>query len=239
VLRPLDRDLMTTLAATARPGARSAGLLRSTIGRKAVMAVTGVILLGFVFLHMVGNLQLYLGAEALNHYAVFLRQFLHGAGIWIARATLLGAVGLHVWSATSLTLDNWQARPVRYRRWEPDASDYASRTMRWSGYILAAFIVFHLMDLTFGNANPGFVAGDVYGNVVASFSRWPVAVSYIVAMLLLGLHIRHGVWSLCRTLGVRHPRYIRVVKGFAMLFALVIVVGNCSFPLAVLFGWVR
>jgi succinate dehydrogenase / fumarate reductase cytochrome b subunit len=231
---------LTTLAPTAAPvDARATGLFRSTVGRKAIMAVTGVVLLGFVFLHMVGNLQLYLGRAALNHYAAFLRQFLHGGGIWIARAVLLGSVGLHIWSATTLTLDSWRARPVRYRRWEPDASDYASRTIRWSAYILFLFIVFHLMDLTFGNANPSFVPGDVYGNVVSSFSSWPVAVAYIVAMLALGLHVRHGVWSLCRTLGVRHPRYVRMARTFALLFALTIVVGNCSFPLAVLLGWVR
>jgi len=232
---------MTTLAAGA-PGAiaaRPAPFLRSTIGRKITMAVTGVILFGFVLGHMAGNLQLYLGPVVMNHYAVVLRQFLHGAGLWIVRAVLLLSVGLHIWSATTLTLDNWRARPVRYRRWKADGSDYASRTMRWSGYILAAFIVFHLLDLTLGSANPDFVRGDVYGNVVASFSRWPVALAYVVAMLLLGLHVRHGVWSLFRSLGVTHPRYIRAVKLLALLFALVIVVGNCSFPLAVLFGWVR
>ena len=211
----------------------------STIGRKVVMAVTGLILFGFVLGHFVGNLTLYLGPEAINHYSEFLHGFLHGGGLWVARSGLLVSAILHVWSATSLTLESWAARPKGYRRWTAKDSTYASRTMRWGGVILFAFIVFHLMNLTFGNAHPDYVRGDVYHNVVAAFQVWPVSVFYIVAMVALGLHLDHGVWSMCQTLGLSHPRYKRWARRAALGFALLIVVGNCSFPIAVLAGWVR
>src|SRR5262245_16845616 len=128
----------------------------STIGKKVVMASTGVVLFGFVLVHMAGNLQLYLGAEAMDAYSVFLHEFLHGGGLWIARAVLLACAVLHVWAAVSLTLADRAARPVRYREWEAQESTLASRTMRWSGAVLLAFIVYHLLDLTFGVVNPGF-----------------------------------------------------------------------------------
>ena len=212
----------------------------STVGRKAVMAVTGLILFGFVVVHLVGNLTLYIGPEAINGYGAFLRTLLHGSALWIARAVLLTSVVLHVWSATSLTLDSWAARPKSYRKWTAKDSTYASRTMRWGGVILAAFIVFHLLHFTLGTVHPSFRAGDVYHNVVAGFQVWPVSVFYLVGMVLLALHLDHGVWSMCQTLGLTsHPRYKRWARGAALLFALGVGVGNCSFPIAVLAGWVR
>ena len=211
----------------------------STIGRKAVMAVTGLVLFGFVLGHFVGNLTLYLGPEAINDYSRFLHGFLHGGGLWVARSGLLASAILHVWSATSLTLDSWAARPDPYRTWKAKDSTYASRTMRWGGVILFAFIVFHLLHLTFGTVHPAFEPGDVYHNVVSGFQVWPVSLFYVVAMVLLGLHLDHGVWSMCQTLGLSHPRYKRWARAAARGFALLIVVGNCSFPVAVLAGWVR
>lgn len=217
----------------------AAGFVTSTVGRKAIMAVTGLILFGFVLGHMVGNLQVYLGREAMNHYAVFLRTFLHGWGIWIARAVLLASVILHVWSATMLTLQDWAARPRNYKRWEPRDSTYAGRTMRWGGVILFLFVVYHLMHFTFGTLHPDYVPGDVYHNFVAGFQE-PLASSvYIVAMLALALHLYHGVWSTLRTLGLSHPRYVKYAKAAALAFALVVAAGNISFPLAVLAGIVR
>jgi succinate dehydrogenase / fumarate reductase, cytochrome b subunit len=213
--------------------------VESTIGRKVVMAVTGVVLFGFVLGHFVGNLTLYLGPEAINGYSRFLHGFLHGGGLWVARAGLLASAILHVWSATSLTLESWAARPVAYRRWKAKDSTYASRTMRWGGVILFAFIVFHLLHLTFGTVHPAFEPGDVYHNLVSGFQVWPVSLFYVVAMLLLGLHLDHGVWSMCQTLGLSHPRYKRWARAAARGFAVLIVVGNCSFPVAVLAGWVR
>jgi succinate dehydrogenase / fumarate reductase, cytochrome b subunit len=217
----------------------STTFLASTIGKKIVMAGSGTILAGFVLAHMLGNLQLYLGADALNAYSVFLHEVLHGAGLWIARAVLLAALGLHVWAAASLTVADRAARPVHYREFEPRESTYASRSMRWSGVLLFAFVVYHLLDLTFGTVNPSFQSGNVFHNVVASFRVAPVALLYVVAMLLLWLHLRHGMWSMLRTLGLGHPRYERMAQRFAALFATVVVAGNVSFPLAVLFGFVR
>jgi succinate dehydrogenase / fumarate reductase cytochrome b subunit len=210
--------------------------LGSTIGKKIVMASTGIVLFGFVLAHMVGNLQLYLGSEALDQYAVFLREFLHGGGLWIARAVLLACAVLHVWAAASLTLADRAARPVGYREWEPRESTWASRTMRWSGVVLLVFIVYHLLDLTFGVVNPAFEEGRIYHNVVASFRSAPVSLFYIAAMLLLWSHLRHGVWSMLRTLGLSHPRYEQLAHRLAAVFATVVVAGNISFPLAVLLG---
>jgi succinate dehydrogenase / fumarate reductase cytochrome b subunit len=215
------------------------GFVGSTIGRKVVMAVTGAILFGFVLVHMLGNLQVYLGPEAMNNYGIFLRHFLHGTGIWVARAILLAAVVLHIWSATSLTLTSRRARPEGYRREKWKESTYASRTMRWGGVILLLFVIYHLLHFTTGTLHQSFIEGDVYHNFVAGFRNVWVSAFYIFAMLALGLHLRHGLWSMCQTLGVSHPRYIRMAHVGAWIFAAIIVIGNISFPLAVLAGIVR
>ena len=211
----------------------------STIGRKVVMAATGLVLVGFVVGHMAGNLQLYLGPEALNAYGHALRELVHGAGLWVVRAVLLACVGLHVWAATSLTLEGRAARAVGYRRQSWTESTYASRTMRWSGPILLLFILYHLAHLTLGNAHPQFVDGDVYGNVVVGFRSAPVVFFYVAAMLCLGLHLYHGVWSMLQTLGLSHPRYNRWRHALSTLVTLLVVGGNLSFPLAVYFRLVR
>jgi len=216
-----------------------ARFLGSSIGQKVVMAVTGLILFTFVVGHMIGNLQVYLGPEALNAYGAFLRHLVHGVGIWVVRATMLACVGLHIWAATSLTLASWKARPVGYRKVTPEASTYASRTMRWSGPLLALFIGYHLAHLTLGATGPAFKEGDVYHNVVAGFSLWPISAFYIVAMLALGLHMFHGVWSLLQTLGLSHPRFDPLRKGLAALFTGLVVLGNISIPVSVLTGLIR
>ncbi len=213
--------------------------LGSTIGRKIVMAATGVILFGFVVAHMAGNLQIYLGPSAMNHYAVFLRELLHGSGLWIARGVLLVSVVAHVWAAVSLTRLDLAARPVGYREWKPRESTYASRTMRWTGVLLAAFIVYHLLDFTFGTVNPGFEEGNVYGNVIRSFSVVPVAVMYVAAMGLLALHLKHGTLSMLRTLGMSHPRHQAIAAQVLNVVVGLTIAANISFPVAVLFGWVR
>ncbi len=203
------------------------------------MAVTGAVLFGFVVAHLIGNLQVYLGPEAMNDYGVFLREIFHGAGLWILRIALLAAAVLHVWAATSLTLESRKARDIGYREQKWRESTYASRTMRWSGVIVLVFVVYHLMHFTFGNAHPSFIEGDVYHNFVAGFRSVPVSLFYIFAMILLGLHIRHGFWSMFQTLGVSHPRYMRMAHTAAWIFAALIVLGNISFPLAVLAGYVK
>jgi succinate dehydrogenase / fumarate reductase, cytochrome b subunit len=218
---------------------RASGFLGSSIGRKMIMAVTGLILFGFVLGHMLGNLQVYLGPEALNHYGVWLRQLLHGAGLWIVRLVLLVAVLLHVWSAASLTLESRRARPQRYSEQEWKESTYASRTMRLGGVILLLFIIYHLLHFTTGTAHPNFIEGDIYHNFVTGFQSVPVSLVYIFAMLALGLHLRHGVWSMFQTLGVSHPRYMRMAHAGAWIFAILIVAGNISFPIAVLAGVVK
>jgi succinate dehydrogenase / fumarate reductase cytochrome b subunit len=215
------------------------GFFGTTVGKKVVMAATGVILFGFVVGHMIGNLQVYLGPETLDHYGAFLREFGHGAALWVARATLLVSVILHIWAATALTLTSAAARPIGYRQQAWRESTYASRTMRWSGPILLLFIIYHLLHFTTGTVHPSFVHGSVYHNVITGFSSWPVSIFYIVAQLALGLHLYHGIWSMLHTLGLSHPQYDRLRSAFSTLFALIVVIGNISIPLAVLTGAVR
>ena len=208
----------------------------SSIGKKVVMAVTGFALFGFVVAHMLGNLQVFLGPAALNDYAEKLRAV--PALLWAARIGLLLAALLHVWAAVSLTRMNRAARPVGYREKEHRESTYASRTMRWSGVLLLLFVAYHLMHLTFGNAHPDFVAGDVYHNFVVGFRPALVTAFYVVAMLALGLHLYHGVWSFLQTLGLSHPRYNPLRHAFATLVTVVVVAGNVAMPVAVLAGWI-
>jgi succinate dehydrogenase / fumarate reductase cytochrome b subunit len=215
---------------------RGVGFLRSTIGRKIVMAVTGVVLVGFVVAHMSGNLLVYVGPAAMNEYSEFLHHFLHGAGLWIARAVLLLAVALHIWAAVSLTLESKAARPEGYRMKEARESTYASRTMVWSGPILLLFIVYHLLHLTTGTVHPEFVPGDVYRNFVNGFRVVPTSLFYILAMLALGLHLYHGIWSMLQSLGLSHPRHNHLRKALAVLITLAVVGVNISVPLAVLAG---
>jgi succinate dehydrogenase cytochrome b subunit len=211
--------------------------LASSIGKKVVMALTGFALFGFVVAHMLGNLQVYLGPAALNGYAESLRHL--GALLWVARIGLLVAAALHVWAAYSLTMMNRAARPQGYRAKEHRESTYASRTMRWSGVFLLLFIVYHLMHMTWGNAHPDFVPGDVYHNFIVGFRQVLVSVVYIVAMLALGLHLYHGVWSFLQTLGLSHPRYNPLRHAFATFITAVVVLGNISMPVAVLAGWLE
>jgi succinate dehydrogenase / fumarate reductase, cytochrome b subunit len=213
--------------------------LTSTVGKKVVMAVTGLILFGFVIVHMLGNLQVYLGAEAINAYGLSLHMLLHGSGIWLFRAVLLAAVLLHIWAMTALTLANRRARNVGYREWKARESTYASRTMRWSGVFLLAFIIFHLLHFTTGDFHPDFIPGDVYHNVITGFQVVPIAILYILATLVLGLHLFHGAWSMLQTLGLNHPRYNRVRNVVCIGLAALVVIGNLSFPVAVLTGLLR
>jgi succinate dehydrogenase / fumarate reductase, cytochrome b subunit len=219
-------------------------LYRSAVGKKAVMAVTGIILFGFVLVHMIGNLKLYEGPKILNSYAGWLREVGSPAVptsglLWIARIVLLMAVVLHIWAAWQLTLMSRTARPRSYVSRPKIHTTYASRTMRWGGVIILLFVIYHLLDLTFGTANPSFVEGNVYSNVVASFSRWYVSLFYILAQVALGFHLYHGLWSLFQSLGWNHPRFNLWRNGFAHAFAWIITIGNVSFPLAVLTGLVH
>ena len=217
---------------------------RSAIGKKAVMAVTGVILFGWIFLHMAGNLKLYFGPEHFNDYARFLRTMgspivPEKALLWVSRIVLLVAVIFHIHSATALTIMNRKARPHDYRERDYPAATYAARTMRWGGVIILFFVIYHLLHLTTGQAHHSFVADDPYHNVVSGFLVWWVAAVYIIANLALGFHLYHGLWSMFGSLGLVSAKFNPWRRHFATLFAVVITAANLSFPLAVLTGVVR
>ncbi len=219
-------------------------LARSLIGKKLLMAVTGVILFLFVVGHLLGNLKVYEGPEQFNAYAEGLRTvgapfFGRGQLLWVARIVLLASVLVHIWAAIAVTRASWRARPVAYRRLEPVETTYAARTMRWGGVIILVYVIYHLLDFTFGRVNPSFVPGDVYHNVVASFRVWPVSAAYVVAMIVVGLHIYHGLWSAGQTLGVNRPPTVGWRRGVAAVIAVLIAGGYISIPVAVLSGLVR
>ncbi len=220
------------------------GFFASAVGKKAVMAVTGLVLFGYVLGHMAGNLKIFLGAESINHYAEWLREIgepalPHGGFLWIARVVLLASVALHITAAVQLTRMNRRARPQRYQRRSVVQAGYAERTMRWSGFLIAFYVIYHVLHLTTGDAHGRFIAGDVHHNLVAAFSRWPVAAVYIVANLLLGMHLYHGLWSLFQSLGWNHPRYNRWRRTFAVVFAVAVSAGFIAVPVAILAGLVR
>lgn len=208
---------------------------RSTIGKKLVMALTGLILVGFVIAHMTGNLLVFSGAEAINGYAAKLRTI--PAALWGLRAVLLVAVILHVVSATQLTQQMRRARPVGYHSRDPQVSTWGARTIRIGGFLLLAFIIYHVLHFTTGDAHPSFVHGDVYGNLTRAFSSPLIATIYLVAMLALALHLYHGVASVVQTLGVTHAALSPRRKALAALLALVVSIGFALVPLAIITGW--
>lgn len=217
---------------------------RSSLGKKAVMAVTGFVLFGFVVGHMLGNLHLYQGAAKMNEYAVFLREFgepllSHGQALWAVRIILLTSVTLHIGAAVQLARENHRARPVGYRVTKRIQTSYASRTMIWSGPILALFVVYHILHLTTGTVHHAFNPDDVYRNVVTGFSVWYVSAFYMAAMGALGLHMIHGVWSLFQSLGVNGTRWNHLLRDLAAMATAAVVAGNLSFPISVLLGIVR
>jgi len=217
---------------------------RSAVGKKWVMALTGIMLMGFVFFHAIGNLKVFMGAEDFNHYGEFLREVLvpllpRTVFPWIMRLGLIAAFVLHIHCAYGLTVMNRRANVPGYvqsRDWK--AANAASRSMRLTGIVVATFLVFHLADLTWGTANPDFVRGDVYRNFVASLSRPPVAAIYIIANLCLGVHLFHGAWSMFQSLGVNNPRWNSWRRAFAAGFAGIIVVINVALPMAAVTGLV-
>lgn len=219
---------------------------RSAVGKKWVMGITGIALLGFVLVHMIGNLKIYLGEGQLDSYAHYLRELSYPllpktVTLWLMRTGLLIVFLLHIHAAASLTMLN-RRTDVSYQGPRDYAvASYASRTMRWSGVIVGVFLLWHLADLTWGMgpmAPEGWTAGAVEANLVASLSRGGVAVLYIVANLLLGIHIYHGAWSLFQSLGLAGASYKGWRRWFARAFSAVIVIGNVSIPIAVWTGMV-
>ena len=212
---------------------------RSAIVKKWLMAVSGIILLGYVLAHMVGNLKIFIGEKSINHYAEWLRDlgepaFPRTVVLWGLRTVLIAAFVIHIVAAYQLTRMNQRARPVKYQSARDyAAADFASRTMRWTGVIVGLFVIFHLLDLTFGPANPDFVRGQVYDNAIESFRRVPVAIVYIVANLALGIHIFHGAWSMFQSLGLNNPKFNAWRRYFAIGFAGLITTGNVAMPLLI------
>jgi succinate dehydrogenase / fumarate reductase, cytochrome b subunit len=217
-------------------------LYRSALGKKYVMAITGVIFMGYVLAHMLGNLKLYQGAEDFNTYAEFLRRLLYPimpevATLNLMRAVLVLALIGHVVAAAQLTAMNRRARPDAYRsKRDFVAADFAARTMRWTGVIVFLFVAYHLADLTWGWVNPAPEGATIYEKVVASFQVPAVSAFYLLANLALGVHLYHGAWSLFQSLGINNRRFNHWRRGLAVGFTVVVVGGNLSFPIAVLTG---
>ncbi len=212
-------------------------LYQASIGKKAVMAVTAAVLFGYVVGHLAGNLQVYLGAEQMDRYAAFLHSM--PVLLWGVRLLLLVCVVLHITASIQLTILKQQARPIGYVKKEAIGSNVASRSMIWSGAMIAAFVIYHLLDLTTGAANtPQYQELHAYENLVYSFQRVPVSIFYIIAMLLLGAHLYHGIWSMFQTLGLSHPRYTPVIKRAAAAVAVLITAGFISIPISVMTGFV-
>ncbi len=209
---------------------------RSTVGKKVVMALTGAIGVGYVVAHMLGNLLVFEGPEKINTYAALLKS--DSNLLWTARGILIVAVVLHIFAAYQLARLSQKSRPVGYKRWRAVGSDFASRTMRWTGLLLALFIVYHLLHLTTGTVHPDFVEADVHHNVVSGFRVWYVSAVYIVAMLMLALHLYHGVWSMCESLGVNYPKYNRLIRALATILTVIVAVGFISIPAAVLLRFI-
>ena len=221
------------------PKSGKASFWGSTNGKKVVMAVTGSILFLFVVGHLAGNLQIFEGPAKLNSYGLFLHSI--GELLWPVRIVLIVCILLHITATVQLALIKKRARPVGYSRKEAIKSSYASRTMYWSGPIVLAFVIFHLLQFTAGYIHPEsqFIEGDVYHNVVAGFSVWWVSVWYIFSICLLGLHLRHGLWSMFQSVGFNHPRHTPILKGAAAIIAVLIVLGYISIPISVLLGIVK
>lgn len=218
-------------------------LYQTAVGKKYVMAITGIMWMGYVLTHMAGNLKIYMGAEDINHYGEWLRALLtpffpRTVFLWILRGGLIAAFALHVHSAYSLTRMNRAADEKYAGDRDFVAANFASRTMRWTGVIVLLFLAFHLADLTWGidGVHPDYIRGDIYHNMVESFSRPPVAIFYILANLALGVHLLHGVWSLFQSMGWNHPRLNPIRRWIAYGFTAIVIGGNLTFPLAVMFG---
>jgi succinate dehydrogenase / fumarate reductase cytochrome b subunit len=204
----------------------------TTLGKKAVMAISGVILAGFVFAHLLGNLQIFLGPDQFNGYARTLRHL--PELVWPTRVILVIMVILHIWSSLQLAVVKSEARPVGYVKQTSTGSSYASRTMYLSGPVIAAFVVYHLMQFTFGVGGTAYHEFDAYGNVIQGFRVPAVSIFYIIAMALLCLHLRHGLWSMFQTLGFNHPRHTPRIRRAASIIALFIFFGFISIPVAVM-----
>jgi len=215
---------------------RLALLWNSTVGKKIVMALTGAIGVGYLVAHVSGNLLVFAGPEKINTYAALLKS--NPSLLWTARTILIVAVLLHIIAAYQLARMSQKSRPISYKRWRAVGSDFASRTMRWTGPLVGLFIVYHLLHFTLGTVHPNFDERNVYHNIISGFQVWFVSAIYILAMLALSLHLYHGAWSMFESLGINHLKYNRLIRVVATVLTIVVVVGFISIPLAVLLGFI-
>jgi len=198
------------------------------------MALTGAIGVGYLVAHVSGNLLVFAGPEKINAYAALLKS--NPVLLWTARTILIVAVLLHIIAAYQLARMSQKSRPISYKRWRAVGSDFASRTMRWTGPLVGLFIIYHLLHFTLGTVHPNFDERNVYHNVISGFQVWYVSAIYIIAMLALSLHLYHGAWSMFESLGINHLKYNRLIRVLATFVTIVVVVGFISIPVAVLLG---
>lgn len=227
---------MSSAAGTVGSG-RAIAPFEATIVKKAVMALTGAAMFAFVTGHLLGNLQVFMGAERLNAYAAFLKSNMEI--LWGARIGLLVCIVAHIVVTVQLLQIKNRARPVAYVKKNNSHSSPASRTMYYSGPVILAFVIYHLLHMTLGAVHPHYSEQDVYANVVYGFQQWPVSLAYMVAIGLLCLHLSHGISSMFQTLGISHPRRTPRIKRFAKVIALLYFLGFASIPAAVLAGIIR
>jgi len=215
------------------------GFYASAVGKKVVMGVTGLIGIGFVILHSLGNLLVFRGPDAINSYSQFLKS--SGELLWTLRIVLIVAVTLHVVAAVQLTKQSRAARPIAYTKREAQVATIASRTMRWGGALLLIFIVLHILHFTTGTIRPAgvFSHRDVYANVVTSFRIWWVSLFYVVAMVALGLHLFHGAWSSVRSIGMSPPSPQPLHRRISLVIAILVWAAFTAVPVAVFAGIVR
>lgn len=213
---------------------RIVALWRTAIGKKIAMALSGLVLVGFLVSHMLSNVFVLFDPPKLDHYAEWLRGF--GPLLWVARAGLLAIALVHIVAAWQLTQMARAARPTAYGKFEPQVASYASRTMRWGGVLILVFLIYHLLHYTFGTVHPDFRPGEVGRNLIVGMQSVPVALFYVVAMTGLGLHLWHGVASVFQTLGLSHPAWNAARRVIGVLLAIVIAGGFLTIPLAALAG---
>ncbi|WP_344977502.1 succinate dehydrogenase cytochrome b subunit [Streptosporangium fragile] len=240
--------IKTSADTPAKPAPRrSGGFLGSSNGKKAVMAVTGAVMVLFLIGHMVGNLKAFLGAASFNEYASFLRTMgepllTYRVALTIVEVVLVVSIALHMWSAISLARRASKARPVKYAaKRKAQAGGYAVHTMRYGGVIILLFVIYHLLDLTLGTVNPAGFDSTPYDRLVEGFapSRWWVTLFYVVAVIMVGLHLRHGLWSAFQTLGLASGRSYRPLKVVAAGLSALLVLGFLTVPVAVMAGVIK
>jgi succinate dehydrogenase cytochrome b subunit len=213
-------------------------LWNASVGKKIVMAVTGLIWVAYLITHMLANLLVFQGPGKINAYSAFL----HGTGgaLWGARLVLIAALILHIVAAIQLAERKAEARPTGYAAGrEPQVSTWASRSIRWGGGLILLFLLLHILHFTVGSAHPDFIEGDPYHNVAAGFRRLSVVILYLIAMIAVGLHLYHGLWSSGRSLGMSSPSPRPLRRTIALVLAVAVWLGFSIIPIAVYAGAVR